>query len=61
MATITERVSDDVIHQELRAIDENCAAEGRVLPKYLDISKDFTTTVSRRVHSGKSGRESRTT
>ena len=39
MATITERVADDVIHQELRAIGEN-AAEGQVLPKYLDISKD---------------------
>ena len=40
MATITERVADDVIHQELRAIGENSAAEGQVLPKYLDISKD---------------------
>ena len=38
--TITERVADDVIHQELRAIGENSAAEGQVLPKYLDISKD---------------------
>ena len=40
MATITERVADDVIHQELRAIGENSAADGQVLPKYLDISKD---------------------
>ena len=31
MATITERVVDDVIHQELRAIGENSAAEGQVL------------------------------
>ena len=41
MATITERVADDVIHQELRDIGENSAAEGQVLPKYLDISKDL--------------------
>ena len=40
MATITERLADDVIHQELRAIGENSAADGQVLPKYLDISKD---------------------
>ena len=40
MATITERVADDVIHHELRAIGENSAADGQVLPKYLDISKD---------------------
>ena len=40
IATITERVADDVIHQELRAMGENSAAEGQVLPKYLDISKD---------------------
>ena len=40
MATITERVADDVIHQELRAIGENSAADGQVLPKYLDISRD---------------------
>ena len=40
MATITERVADDAIHQELRAFGENSAAEGQVLPKYLDISKD---------------------
>ena len=38
--TFTERVADDVIHQELRAIGENSAAEGQVLPKYLDISQD---------------------
>ena len=36
MATVTERVADDVIHQELRTIGENSAA-GR---KYLDISRD---------------------
>ena len=36
----TERVADDVIHQELRAIGENSAADGQVLSKYLDISKD---------------------
>ena len=35
MATITERAADDVIHQELRAIGENSAADGQVLPKYL--------------------------
>ena len=40
MATITERVADDVIHQELRAIGENSAAERQVLPKYLVISID---------------------
>ena len=40
MATFTERVADDMIHQKLRAIGENSAAEGQVLPKYLDISKD---------------------
>ena len=40
MATITETVADDVIHQELRAFGENSAAEGQVLPKYWDISKD---------------------
>ena len=39
MATITERVADDVIHQ-LRAVGENSAADGQVLPKYLDISRD---------------------
>ena len=32
--------ADDVIHQELRAIGENSTAEGQVLPKFLDISKD---------------------
>ena len=37
MATITETVADDVIHQELRAIGENSTAEGQVLPKYLDM------------------------
>ena len=37
MATVTERVADEVIHQELRAIGENSAADGQVLPKYLDI------------------------
>ena len=31
--------ADDVIHQERRAIGENSAAEGQVLPKYLDTSK----------------------
>ena len=40
MATIKERVADDVINQELRAIGENSATDGQVLPKYLDISKD---------------------
>ena len=40
MATITERVADDVIHQELRTIGENSATDGQVLPKYLEISKD---------------------
>ena len=40
MATVTERVADDVIHQELRAIGENSTADGQVLPKYLDISRD---------------------
>ena len=40
MATTTERVADDVVHQELRAIGENSAAEGQVLQKYLDISED---------------------
>ena len=30
MATVTERVADDVIHQELRAIGENSAADGQV-------------------------------
>ena len=33
-------VADDVIHQELRPIGENSAAEGQVLPNFLDISKD---------------------
>ena len=40
MAPFTERVADDVIHQELRAIGENSAAVGQALPKYLDISRD---------------------
>ena len=40
MATVTERVADDVIHQELRAIGENSVAVGQVLPKYLDLSRD---------------------
>ena len=40
MATVTERVADDVTHQELRAICENSAADGQALPKYLDISRD---------------------
>ena len=40
MATVAERVADDVIHQELRAIGENSAADGQVLTKYLDISRD---------------------
>ena len=40
MATVTVRFADDVIHQELRAIGENSAAHGQVLPKYLDISRD---------------------
>ena len=40
MGTITERVADDVIHQDLRAIGENSAADGQVLPKNLDISRD---------------------
>ena len=40
MATVTETVADDVIHQELRAIGENIAADGQVLPKYLDVSRD---------------------
>ena len=39
MASVTERVADDVIHQELRAIGENIAADGQVLPK-LDFSSD---------------------
>ena len=59
MATITKRVADDVIHQELRAIGENSAA-GQVLPKNLDISKDPPPPLAR-VHSSKSGRESRAT
>ena len=33
-------VADDVIHHELRAIGENNTADGQVLPKYSDISKD---------------------
>ena len=57
MATITERVADDVIHQELRAIGENSAADGQVLPKYLDISKDPLPPSAERVHSDKSRRE----
>ena len=40
MATVTETVADDVIPQELRAIGENSAADGQVLPKYLDVSRD---------------------
>ena len=40
MAAVTERVADDVIYQELRAIGENSVADGQVLPKYLDISRD---------------------
>ena len=40
MATITERVADDVIQQELRAIGEKSSSEGQGLPKCLDISKD---------------------
>ena len=40
MATITERVADDVIHQELWTIGKNNEADGQVLPKYLDISRD---------------------
>ena len=40
MATVTERVADGVIHQELRAVGENSAADGQVLPKHLDISRD---------------------
>ena len=40
MATVIKSVADDVIHQELRAIGENSAADGQVLPKYLDISRD---------------------
>ena len=62
MATITEMVADDVIHQELRAFGENSAAEGQVLPKYLDISQDAPPP-SAGVHSAKSRREreSRTT
>ena len=40
MATSTERVADDVIHQELRATGENSAADGQVLPKSLAISRD---------------------
>ena len=60
MATMTERVADDVMHQELRAVGENSAADGQVLPTYLCISKD-PLPPSERVHSGKSGRESRAT
>ena len=45
MATVTERVADLVIHQELRAIGENSAADGHALPKYLDISRDPTTAI----------------
>ena len=37
---LKERVADVVIHQELRAIGENSATDGQVLPKYLEISKD---------------------
>ena len=53
LITISERVADDVIRQEPRIIGvgENSAV-------YFSRS---TITVSRRVHSGKSGRESRTT
>ena len=40
MATITERVTDDVIHQELRVIGKHTAAERQILTKYVDISKD---------------------
>ena len=40
MATVTERVADDVIHQEIRATGENSAADRQVLPTYLDISRD---------------------
>ena len=36
----SQRVADDATHQELRAIGENSAADGQVLPTYLDISKD---------------------
>ena len=36
IATVTERVPDDVVHQELRASGENSAADDQVLPKYLD-------------------------
>ena len=40
MATVTERVADDVTHQEFGAICEISAADGQALPKYLDISRD---------------------
>ena len=36
---MTERVTDDVIHQEIWVIGENSATNGQVLPKYLDISR----------------------
>ena len=42
MATVTERVADDVIHQEIRATGENSAADRQVLPTYLDISRDHS-------------------
>ena len=58
MATVTERVADDVIHQELRAIGENGAADGQVLPKYLDISRDPQPPSAGRVHTNESGGKS---
>ena len=58
MATVTERVADDVIHQELRAIGENSAADGQVLPRYLDISRDPQPPSAGRVHTNESGGKS---
>ena len=37
MATITERVTDNVIHQERPSIGENSTADGHVMLEYLDI------------------------
>ena len=40
MTTMTERVANDLVQQELQAIAENSAADGQALPKYLDFSRN---------------------
>ena len=57
MATITDRVADDVIQKEFRTFS---ATDGQGFPKCLNVSRDLATAAGRQICAAESGRTSGT-